>query len=65
MNVALRLPSEELEQKLIAETKAAGFIGLKGHRSVGGVRVSIYNAMTLEGVEKVTDFMTDFMHKNS
>jgi phosphoserine aminotransferase len=65
MNVALRLPSEELEQKMIAEGKAAGFIGLKGHRSVGGIRVSIYNAMTLEGVEKVTDFMKTFMQANS
>ena len=54
-----------LEQKMIAEGKAAGFIGLKGHRSVGGIRVSIYNAMTLEGVEKVTDFMKSFMQDNS
>ncbi|MBC8478843.1 MAG: 3-phosphoserine/phosphohydroxythreonine transaminase [FCB group bacterium] len=65
MNIALRLPTEELEQKLIAAAKAAGFIGLKGHRSVGGVRVSTYNAMTLEGALKVTEFMETFMKNNS
>ena len=65
MNVTLRLPSEELEQKMIVEGKAAGFIGLKGHRSVGGIRVSIYNSMTLEGAEKVADFMKHFMDQNS
>ena len=64
MNVVFRLPSEELEQKLVAEGKAAGFIGLKGHRSVGGIRVSLYNAMTLEGAEKVTEFLKDFRNNN-
>ena len=64
MNIALRLPSEDLEKKLIAEAKEAGFIGLKGHRSVGGVRVSLYNAMTLEGAEKVADFMDNFRKNN-
>jgi len=64
MNIVFRLPSEELEQKLVAEGKAAGFIGLKGHRSVGGIRVSVYNAMTLEGVEKVTDFLNNFRKNN-
>lgn len=64
MNVVFRLPSEELEQKLVAETKAAGFIGLKGHRSVGGIRVSLYNAMTLEGAEKVTEFLKNFRKNN-
>jgi phosphoserine aminotransferase len=64
MNLVFRLPSEELEQKLIAEAKAAGFIGLKGHRSVGGIRVSLYNAMTLEGAEKVAEFIMNFRKNN-
>jgi len=64
MNIVFRLPSEELEQKLVAEGKAAGFIGLKGHRSVGGIRVSLYNAMTLEGAEKVTEFLTNYRKNN-
>lgn len=64
MNIVFRLPTEELEQKLVAEGKAAGFIGLKGHRSVGGIRVSLYNAMTLEGAEKVTDFLNNFRKNN-
>ena len=64
MNLVFRLPSEELEQKLIAEAKATGFIGLKGHRSVGGIRVSLYNAMTLEGAEKVAEFIMNFRKNN-
>jgi phosphoserine aminotransferase len=64
MNVTLRLPSEELEKKFIAEAKAAGMGGLKGHRSVGGVRASMYNAMTLEGVEKLVAFMEAFKKAN-
>ena len=64
MNLVFRLPSEELEQKLISEAKAAGFIGLKGHRSVGGIRVSLYNAMTLEGTEKVAEFIMNFRKNN-
>ena len=64
MNVTLRLPSEELEQKLVANAKEAGFIGLKGHRSVGGIRVSMYNTMSLEGVQKVAEFMENFKNNN-
>ncbi len=64
MNIVFRLPSEELEQKLVAEAKAAGFIGLKGHRSVGGIRISAYNAMTLEGAEKVVEFVETFRKNN-
>ncbi|MBU0529517.1 phosphoserine transaminase [bacterium] len=64
MNVVFRLPSEELEQKLVSEAKKAGFIGLKGHRSVGGIRVSLYNAMTLEGAEKVAEFIMNFRKNN-
>ncbi len=64
MNITMRLPTEELEKKFIAEAKAAGFVGLKGHRSVGGIRVSTYNAMPLEGVEKLAAFMQAFKKAN-
>ena len=64
MNVTFRLPTEDLEAKFIADGLAAGFGGLKGHRSVGGVRVSMYNAMPLEGIEALTGFMKDFAGKN-
>jgi len=64
MNVTFRLPSEDLEKKFIAEGKAAGLGGLKGHRSVGGCRASIYNAMTLEGCEKLVEFMEAFKKAN-
>ncbi len=64
MNVTFRLPSEELEVKFIAEAKTAGFEGLKGHRSVGGVRVSMYNAFEPEGIKQLTAFMKEFAKKN-
>jgi phosphoserine aminotransferase len=64
MNVTLRLPSEDLEQKFIAAAKEKGLVGLKGHRSVGGIRISLYNAMTLEGAEKVAAFMQTFRKTN-
>lgn len=64
MNVVFRLPSEELEAKFIEEAKAAGMIGLKGHRSVGGIRASIYNAMPLEGIERLVSFMQEFKKNN-
>ena len=64
MNVTFRLPTEDLEAKFISEGMAAGFGGLKGHRSVGGVRVSMYNAMPLEGIKALTDFMVDYANKN-
>jgi len=60
MNVTFRLPSEELEAAFIAEAKKAGFIGLKGHRSVGGCRASIYNAFPEEGVKALVGFMKNF-----
>jgi phosphoserine aminotransferase len=65
MNITFRLPSEELEKKLIAETTAAGFDGLKGHRSVGGLRASIYNAFPKKGVEELVGFLKTFQSKNS
>jgi phosphoserine aminotransferase len=64
MNVPFRLGSEELEKKFVAEAKAAEMIGLKGHRSVGGIRASIYNAVPLETVQALVDFMADFEKRN-
>ncbi len=64
MNVVFRLPSEDLEAKFVAEGKAAGMVGLKGHRSVGGCRASIYNAMPLEGVQVLAAFMEEFAKNN-
>ncbi len=64
MNVVWRLPSEDLEAKFVAEAIAAGMCGLKGHRSVGGCRASIYNAMPVEGVEFLADFMKRFAAAN-
>ncbi len=65
MNVVWRLPSEDLEKKLIAEALGAGFSGLKGHRSVGGCRASMYNAMPVEGATNLAQFMADFKKANS
>ena len=64
MNVVFRLPTEELEAKFLSEAKKAGLMGLKGHRSVGGMRASIYNAMPMKGVETLIDFMNEFESKN-
>ena len=64
MNVVFRLPSEELEARFVAEAKEAGLVGLKGHRSVGGCRASIYNAMEPEGVETLARFMEEFAKAN-
>lgn len=63
MNVTFRLPSEDLEKQFIAESLTKGMIGLKGHRSVGGCRASIYNAVPLKAVEALVDFMRDFEKK--
>jgi len=60
MNVVFRLPSEELEKRFVDEAKKAGMVGLKGHRSVGGVRVSLYNAVEPEWVATLSGFMKDF-----
>ena len=65
MNVTFRLPSEELEKKFVGEALAEGLGGVKGHRSVGGMRASIYNAMTYEGVEKLANFMQKFQKANA
>ncbi len=60
MNVVFRTPSEELDAKFVADAKAAGLAELKGHRLVGGCRASIYNAMPLEGIEALVEFMKKF-----
>ncbi|MEG6585341.1 3-phosphoserine/phosphohydroxythreonine transaminase [Dendrosporobacter sp. 1207_IL3150] len=64
MNVTFRLPNEELEKAFAAESTKAGLNGLKGHRSVGGLRASIYNAMPREGCQALRDFMLEFQRKN-
>ncbi len=64
MNVVFRLPSEELEKRFVAESKEAGMNGLKGHRSVGGMRASIYNAVPLAWVEALADFMDTFAKRH-
>ncbi len=64
MNVTFRLPSEDLEKQFAKEATAAGLDGLKGHRSVGGIRASIYNAFPREGVEALVAFMKEFEKKN-
>lgn len=65
MNVPFITGNEELDAKFVAESKAAGFVNLKGHRSVGGMRASIYNAMPVEGVEKLVAFMKRFEEENA
>lgn len=64
MNIPFNLPTKELEAKFIAEATAIGLNGLKGHRSVGGCRASIYNAFPREGVVKLVEFMQEFERKN-
>ncbi|MBA3712466.1 MAG: 3-phosphoserine/phosphohydroxythreonine transaminase [Pyrinomonadaceae bacterium] len=64
MNVTFRLPSEDLEKQFAKEATAAGLDGLKGHRSVGGIRASIYNAFPREGAEALVAFMKEFEKKN-
>ncbi len=65
MNVPFVTGDEELDKKFVAEAKAAGFENLKGHRTVGGMRASIYNAMPIEGVEKLVEFMKKFEAENT
>jgi len=64
MNVTFRLPSEALEKQFVKESTTAGFDGLKGHRSVGGMRASIYNAFPEDGIDGLVDFMREFERKN-
>jgi phosphoserine aminotransferase len=64
MNATFRLATEELEKQFVKESEAQGFVGLKGHRSVGGLRASIYNAVPLDSVRALADFMRDFQSRN-
>jgi phosphoserine aminotransferase len=64
MNVTFNLESEDLEQKCVAEAAKHNLIGLKGHRSVGGMRASIYNAMSMDGVEALVEFLKEFQEEN-
>ena len=64
MNVTFRLPDEELEKKFVAQAMEQGMGGLKGHRSVGGCRASIYNATSIDGIKTLKEFMTEFEKKN-
>ena len=64
MNVPFITGSDELNAKFIKEAKEAGFVNLKGHRTVGGMRASIYNAMPVEGVQALVDFMREFEKNN-
>ena len=64
MNVPFVTGNEELDAKFVSESKKAGFVNLKGHRSVGGMRASIYNAMPKEGVVALIDFMKKFESEN-
>lgn len=65
MNVSFNLPTPELEQRFLAVAEAAGFSGLKGHRCIGGIRASIYNALTPSAVGELAGFMVDFQRKYS
>ena len=64
MNVTFRVSTDELEKMFVRESTAAGFDGLQGHRDVGGMRASIYNAFPEEGVEALVEFMREFERKH-
>ena len=64
MNITFRLPSEPLEDQFASEAKKSDLIGLKGHRSVGGMRASLYNALPVEASESLVRFMKEFQQKN-
>jgi phosphoserine aminotransferase len=64
MNITFRLPSEELEQRFVAESASQGMLGLAGHRSVGGIRASIYNALEPNSCLALAQFMAEFARRN-
>ena len=64
MNIPFVTGSADLDKEVVAATKEAGYDNLKGHKSVGGLRASIYNAMPVEGVQKLVDFMQQFETEN-
>jgi phosphoserine aminotransferase len=65
MNVTYRLPSDELTDEFVKTASKNGMVGLKGYRTVGGIRASIYNAMPVEGCQSLANFMKDFASKKS
>ena len=65
MNVTFYLQEESLQERFLAESQAAGLLGLKGHKSAGGLRASIYNAMPLAGVEQLVAFMKEFERRSA
>lgn len=65
MNVSFEMPTPEIERHFLAETLAAGFSGLSGHRAIGGIRASIYNGLTLQAVEELVGFMEDFQRRQT
>jgi len=65
MNVVFRLPTEQLEEKFVAEAKKAKMVGIKGHRSVGGIRISTYNAVTVDNIKTLVGFMEQFAQANA
>jgi phosphoserine aminotransferase len=65
MNVTFHLPNEELETEFVKQSEAGGMVGLKGHRSVGGLRASLYNALPVESALALAQFMVEFQRKNS
>jgi phosphoserine aminotransferase len=65
MNVPFVTGSEDLDAEFVKQAAERGFVNLKGHRTVGGMRASIYNAMPVEGVEKLVEFMREFEEKHS
>lgn len=64
MNVTFRMENEELEKRFVKASEQAGFVGLKGHRSVGGLRASVYNAVPYESCKALAEFMADFQRRN-
>jgi phosphoserine aminotransferase len=64
VNVTFRLPTEDLDAAFVSEAAERGMVELRGHRSVGGIRASIYNAMALEGVEALAAFMEEFRERH-
>jgi phosphoserine aminotransferase len=64
MNITFRLPTEALEDQFASEAKKNDLIGLKGHRSVGGLRASLYNALPVEASEALVKFMKEFQQRN-
>jgi phosphoserine aminotransferase len=64
MNVTFRLPTEDLERRFLGEAREAGFVGLQGHRSVGGIRASLYNALPPESVRALVSFMEAFAKRH-